>query len=293
MKLSGAWRDYLELTKPRVVLLMLITAVVGMFLALPGCPPWTLMILALVGIGASAGSAAVVNHLMDQRFDAKMQRTANRPLPTGKIQARHAWYFAVVLGVVGLTILILWVNVLTALLTFLSLIGYAVVYTLYLKHATSQNIVIGGLAGAAPPLLGWTAMTGHIAAMPLVLVLIIFVWTPPHFWALAIHRFKEYQAVNIPMLPVTHGIPYTKLSIVLYTILLLPVSLLPAMIGASGLLYALGALVLDLRFLYWSLRLWRGTNPTNGLKTFKFSIWYLFILFIVLLIDHYVFIPID
>jgi protoheme IX farnesyltransferase len=275
------------LTKPRVVLLMLITALVGMLLAVPACPSWTLMALALIGIAFSAGAAAVVNHLMDQRFDAHMQRTAKRPLPTGKIKASHAWYFASVLAVVGLGILVLWVNWLTAILTFCSLIGYAVIYTMYLKHATPQNIVIGGVAGAAPPLLGWTAMTDQVSAMPLVLLLIIFVWTPPHFWALAIHRFKEYQAVNIPMLPVTHGIPHTKLAIFLYTVLLVPVSMMPAMIGASGLIYVVGTLLLDMGFLYWAIRLWKGTDPANGIKTFRFSIWYLLFLFVVLLIDHY------
>lgn len=284
---NGNWRAYLELTKPRVVLLMLITALVGMFLAVPGWPPLGLMAIALIGIAFSAGSAAVVNHLIDRRFDAIMQRTAKRPLPTGKISAFHAGYFASVLAVVGLGALLLWVNVLTAVLTAMSLFGYALVYTLYLKHATPQNIVIGGLAGAAPPLLGWTAITDQVSAMPLVLVLIIFVWTPPHFWALAIHRIKEYQAVAIPMLPVTHGIPYTKLSILLYTVLLVPISLLPVMIGFNGLIYALTCLALDLIFLYWAVRLWRGNNPANGIKTFRYSIWYLLFLFIALLIDHY------
>lgn len=288
---TGRWRAYLELTKPRVVLLMLITALVGMLLAVSGTPPLGRIVLALIGIGFSAAAAAVVNHLVDQRLDAHMQRTANRPLPTGKIQPSAAWCFAFCLGVIGLIILSLWVNALTAVLTFFSLIGYAIVYTMYLKHATPQNIVIGGLAGAAPPLLGWTAMTDRIEAMPLVLLLIIYVWTPPHFWALAIHRFKEYQAVNVPMLPVTHGIAYTKLSILLYTILLVPVSLLPVMINASGVLYSIFTLWLDAGFLYWAIRLWRGTHPANGIKTFKYSIWYLLFLFVALLVDHYCFIP--
>lgn len=287
---AGRWRDYVELTKPRVVLLMLITALVGMLLAVSGTPPLGRIVLALVGIGFSAAAAAVVNHLVDQRLDAHMQRTAKRPLPTGKIQPTAAWCFAFSLGVIGLIILSIWVNALTAALTFCSLIGYAVVYTMYLKHATPQNIVIGGLAGAAPPLLGWTAMTDRIEAMPLALLLIIYVWTPPHFWALAIHRFKEYQAVNVPMLPVTHGIPYTKLSILLYTILLVPVSLLPVMINVSGTLYGISTLLLDAGFMYWAIRLWRGTNPANGIKTFKYSIWYLLFLFIALLVDHYCFI---
>ena len=285
-------RAYLELTKPRVVLLMLITALVGMFLAVPGWPPFGLMIIALLGIAFSAGSAAVVNHLVDQRFDALMHRTANRPIPTGKISTANAWRFAVLLGVVGLGMLVLWVNLLTALLTFVSLIGYALIYTRYLKHATPQNIVIGGLAGAAPPLLGWTAIAGQLSAMPLVLVLIIFVWTPPHFWALAIHRIKEYRLVGIPMLPVTHGIKYTKLSVFLYTVLLVPVSLLPVMIGFSGLLYMIGCVILDALFVYWAVRLWWGSHPANGIKTFWFSIWYLLFLFVALLIDHYWFIAV-
>lgn len=288
---KSLFRAYLELTKPRVVLLMLITALVGMFLAVPGCPPVGLMVMSLLGIGCSAGAAAVINHLVDQRFDAIMQRTSNRPIPTGKITPKHAWRFAVLLGLFGLALLVIFVNVLTAVLTFISLMGYAVVYTLYLKHATPQNIVIGGLAGAAPPLLGWTAITGQISAMPLVLVLIIFVWTPPHFWALAIHRIKEYQAVAIPMLPVTHGIPYTKLSIVLYTILLVPVSLLPVIIGFSGGIYTVMTLVLDAIFVYWALRLFWGKHPANGIKTFRFSIWYLLFLFVALLVDHYWYLP--
>lgn len=287
---ANRWRAYVELTKPRVVLLMLITALVGMLLAVSGTPPVARLVLALIGIGFSAAAAAVVNHLVDQRLDAHMQRTAKRPIPTGKIQPKAAWCFAFSLGVIGLVILSLWVNALTAVLTFCSLIGYAIVYTMYLKHATPQNIVIGGLAGAAPPLLGWTAMTDRIEAMPLALLLIIYVWTPPHFWALAIHRFKEYQAVNVPMLPVTHGIPYTKLSILLYTILLVPVSFLPVMIGASGAIYALLTLILDGGFIYWAIRLWRGSHPANGIKTFKYSIWYLLFLFVALLVDHYCFI---
>ncbi len=281
------WRAYLELTKPRVVLLMVITSLVGMFLAVPGWPPVGLMVLALIGIAFSAGSAAVVNHLIDQRFDAIMNRTSNRPIPTGKVSSTNAWCFAVILGLLGLGLLVIGVNRLTAVLTLISLIGYALIYTLYLKHTTPQNIVIGGLAGAAPPLLGWTAITDSISAMPLVLVLIIFVWTPPHFWALAIHRIKEYRKVAIPMLPVTHGIAYTKVSIVLYTILLVPVSLLPAIIGFSGVLYVIGCVVLDILFVYWALRLLWGKNPANGIKTFRFSIWYLLFLFVALLVDHY------
>jgi heme o synthase len=285
------WRDYLELTKPRVVLLMLITALIGMLLAVPGWPSTRLLVLGLVGIALSAGSAAVVNHLVDQRFDAIMRRTSNRPIPTGKVKPKQGWIFAGVLGVVGLGILLMWVNGLTALLTFCSLIGYAVIYTLYLKHATPQNIVIGGLAGAAPPLLGWTAITGQISAMPLLLVLIIFVWTPPHFWALAIHRYKEYQTVEIPMLPVTHGIQHTKLQVFLYTILLVPISLLPAVIGASGWIYVLICLILDVGFLWSAGRLLWGSHPANGIKTFRFSIWYLLFLFVALLLDHYWFWP--
>ena len=285
--LLNHWRAYYELTKPRVVLLMLLTALVGMLLATPHTPPLALIFWGLFGIGFTSSGAAVINHLVDEQYDAKMQRTAKRPIPTGKIDVRQAFIFALLLSIIGLGSLILWVNWLTALLTFLSSIGYAVVYTLFLKHATPQNIVIGGLAGAMPPLLGWCAITNHIDPNALLLVLIIFVWTPPHFWALAIHRQKEYQQVAIPMLPVTHGIEYTKLSILLYTILLVPVSLLPFIFGMSGKFYLYCTLLGDIGFLYWAIKLLLGKHPATPVKTFRYSIWYLMILFVVLLSDHY------
>lgn len=284
-----SWRDYLELTKPRVVLLMLLTAVVGMFLAVPGLPPLKSSLIGLFGIGLSAGGAAVINHLVDQRFDAIMRRTSNRPIPTGKIQPRQALIFAITLSVIGLGSLVTWVNWLTALLTFFSLIGYAIIYTMYLKHATPQNIVIGGLAGAAPPLLGWCAITGTIDPYALLLVLIIFVWTPPHFWALAIHRQKEYASVDIPMLPVTHGIEFTKISTFLYTILLMAVSITPFVFGMSGWIYLIATVILDIGFVYWAARLLWGKSPNNAIRTFQYSIWYLMILFVALLVDHYIY----
>lgn len=281
------WRAYYELTKPRVVLLMLLTALVGMLLATPHTPPLSLIFWGLFGIGFTSSGAAVINHLVDEQYDSKMQRTAQRPIPTGKINNQQALIFAITLNIIGLGSLLLWVNWLTALLTFCSLMGYAVIYTIFLKHATPQNIVIGGLAGAMPPLLGWTAITNHIDPNALLLVLLIFVWTPPHFWALAIHRQKEYQKVAIPMLPVTHGIAYTKLSVLLYTILLLPVSILPFIFGMSGLLYLLCTVVGDIGFLYWAIKLVVQDHPATAIKTFRYSIWYLMILFVVLLGDHY------
>lgn len=284
---TAGWRDYLELCKPRVVALMLLTAVVGMYLAAPGWIPLARVLSSLVGIACVAGSAAAINHLVDKRIDAMMARTKKRPLARGVLSIQQALIFALVLACVGLFILISFVNALTAILTFLSLIGYAVVYTGYLKRATPQNIVIGGLAGAAPPLLGWTAITNHLDAQGLLLVLIIFTWTPPHFWALAIYRYEDYQHAEIPMLPVTHGIGFTKLNIVLYTILLLVVSLLPCVIGMSGYLYGIAATVLGLRFLHWSIKLYRTEKPLVAMQTFRFSIVYLMVLFVFLLADHY------
>lgn len=281
------WRDYLELCKPRVVFLMLITAVVGMCLASPGMVPVHILLFATVGIGCTAGAAAAINHLVDRQIDSKMRRTKQRPVATGKIKPLQAIVFAAVLGTIGTVILLKWVNTLTAWLSVATLVGYAFIYTLYLKRATPQNIVIGGLAGAAPPLLGWTAVTGHIHADALLMVLIIFTWTPPHFWALAIYREQDYANAKIPMLPVTHGAKFTKLSILLYTILLIAVTALPYAIGMSGLLYFAGAMLLGLRFLQWSIRLWRTDELIIAMKTFRFSIVYLFALFIVLLLDHY------
>ncbi|RUR08360.1 heme o synthase [Legionella sp. km772] len=285
--LAATWRDYLELCKPRVVLLMLLTVIVGMYLAAPGWIDLSLVALTLIGVGFSASSAAAINHLVDRHIDAVMARTRKRPVARGRVSVGQALSFAVSLGLIGLVLLYVFVNPLTAFLTFVTLIGYAGIYTGYLKRATSQNIVIGGLAGAAPPLLGWVAVTNQLTPEPLLLVLIIFTWTPPHFWALAIYRFEEYRHAQIPMLPVTHGIPYTKLSIYLYTILLLLVSILPFIIGMCGIFYLAGALLLGARFLFWAHKLYRSERAVVAMQTFKFSIIYLMLLFVVLLIDHY------
>ena len=282
------WRDYLELTKPRVVALMILTSVIGMLLATPGVPGWQVLLYGNLGIALLAGAAAVVNHVVDQKIDTVMARTRKRPVATGKISPADAIVFAALLASVGMVILIWQVNQLTAWLTLASLVGYAGVYTLYLKRATPQNITIGGLAGAMPPLLGWTAVTGQVDGHALLLVLIIFAWTPPHFWALAIHRKEEYAKAGIPMLPVTHGNKYTELHILLYTLILLAVSLLPFVTGLSGVIYLAGALVLGLRFLHYAIRLLRGDDRRVALATFKYSITYLMALFVVLLVDHYV-----
>lgn len=282
-----AWRDYVELCKPRVVLLMLLTVLVGMYLATPGFVPVDLICASLVGIGFCAGSAAAVNHLVDKRIDAIMSRTRKRPVAHGRVSVAQAFWFALLLGVVGLLILNYFVNTLTAILTFVTIIGYAGIYTGYLKRATPQNIVIGGLAGAAPPLLGWTAVANQLDPQALLLVLIIFTWTPPHFWALAIYRFEDYKNAEIPMLPVTHGIRYTKLNVLLYTILLLVVSVLPFAVGMSGLFYLAGALALGSRFLYWAIILYCREQAVIAMRTFRFSIIYLMLLFVFLLIDHY------
>lgn len=286
-RVQASWRDYLELTKPKVVLLMLITSLVGMFLATRAGVPWTVLLFGNLGIALCAGGAAAVNHVVDRRIDAVMARTHKRPLAEGRVSPAAALTFALALGVAGLALLLAFTNALAAWLTLASLIGYAVIYTGFLKRATPQNIVIGGLAGAAPPLLGWVAVTGQISAEPLLLVLIIFAWTPPHFWALAIHRRAEYAKVNIPMLPVTHGVHYTKVHILLYTAILLAVSFMPFAIHMSGLLYLVAAALLGARFLYWAIALYRDSRPHAAIKTFKFSIWYLLALFIALLVDHY------
>jgi protoheme IX farnesyltransferase len=282
------WRDYYELTKPRVVILIVFTAIVGMFLAVPGLPDVVALVFGTLGIGMAASSAAVFNHVLDARTDILMMRTRGRPLPQGKLTERSALTFAAVLCVISMIMLWFVVNPLTAVLTFCSLIGYAVVYTIFLKRATPQNIVIGGAAGAAPPMLGWAAITGEVGSSALLLFLIIFVWTPPHFWALAIARKEEYAKVDIPMLPVTHGEAYTRLNILLYTILLVLVTVLPYLTGMSGLIYLVTALILGVMFLYYAVQMMR--NPDNKLlpmQTFKFSINYLGILFAALLIDHY------
>ena len=282
-----SWKNYLELCKPKVVLLIVFTAVVGMLLAVPGMPPLDLLIYGTLGIGLASSSAAAINHFIDQKADAEMARTHNRPLPTGELNSRNVLVFAGVLGLVAMIILILFVNILTAALTFLSLIGYAIIYTIYLKHMTPQNIVIGGAAGAAPPVLGWCAITGEIHPHALLLFLIIFVWTPPHFWALAVAKRDEYAKAGIPMLPVTHGVKFTRLQILLYTVLLLIVTLLPYLTGMSGLIYLASAFILGLGFIYYALKMMRYDDNKTAMKTFFYSINYLMLMFAALLIDHY------
>jgi len=280
-------RQYLELCKPKVVYLIVFTAVVGMLLAVPGWPPLSALVFGTVGIGLAASSAAAINHLLDQRIDAVMARTRNRPLPSGQLGVAQVLTFALTLGVISMTVLIVWVNVLTAVLTFLSLIGYAIIYTVWLKRATPQNIVIGGAAGAAPPVLGWTAVTASVDPNALILFLIIYVWTPPHFWALAIHRRDEYAAVDIPMLPVTHGLKFTRWHILFYTILLVIVTTMPFLTGMSGLLYLAGVTVLNLGFLWYAFRLLRDNDERLPMQTFGYSIIYLMVLFAFLLADHF------
>ncbi len=280
--------DFLTLCKVKVVTLIMLTAVVGMFLAVPDLPPIHLVILASIGIAFASSSAAVFNHVIDQKIDNEMARTHKRPLPEGKISSKTALIFGIVIGVIGIGVLAIGVNILTAILTLLALIGYAVFYTMYLKRATPQNIVIGGAAGAAPPLLGWTAITNSIELGALLLFLIIFIWTPPHFWALAIHRKKEYAKVNIPMLPVTHGHYFTRIQILLYTILLVVITVIPYLVGMSGLIYLVSAMVLGLGFLYFAVQMLRLPEDKQlPMKTFGYSINYLMILFVILLIDHY------
>ncbi len=283
------WRDFLELTKPKVSLLIVFTAVVGMVLASPGMVPLPALIFGTLGIALASGSAAAFNHVLDRRIDEQMARTRGRPLPTGHLILSQAVVFASLLGAASMLVLWTSVGALTAVLTFASLIGYAIVYTLWLKRATPQNIVIGGAAGAAPPILGWAAVTNTVDFHSLLLFLIIFTWTPPHFWALAIARRDDYAKVGIPMLPVTHGIPFTRLQIVLYTILLGVVSMLPVLTGMSGLIYLVAALALNARFLYFVFALNReqGSRPQLPMRTFKFSITYLMLLFAALIVDHY------
>jgi len=280
-------KQYLELTKPRVVLLIVFTAVIGMFLAVPGMVPLRPLIAGTAGIWLAAASAAAINHLIDQRIDRLMARTSQRPLATGKLKPMQVLVFAVVLGALSMAILIAWVNPLTAALTFASLIGYAVVYTAYLKRATPQNIVIGGAAGAAPPVLGWAAVTGSVHPYALLLFLIIFVWTPPHFWALAIFRRDDYSRAQVPMLPVTHGVTYTRWHVLFYTILLVVITVLPYLTGMSGLFYLGGALVLGAGFLYYAIRLLNPPDEFFAMRVFNYSIVYLMALFAFLLVDHY------
>jgi len=289
MRIAKARRmsDYYELTKPKVVALIVFTAVVGMFLATPGMVPLDILFFGTLGIGLAAAGAAAINHVLDRRVDAQMQRTQHRPLPTGQLSEMEALSFAFLLAISSMLILVVWINPLTAILTFFTLIGYAVVYTVFLKRATPQNIVIGGAAGAAPPVLGWAAVTNTIDPNALLLFLIVFTWTPPHFWALAIARKDEYAKANIPMLPVTHGVEFTRLQILLYTILLVIVSVLPFLTRMSGLLYLFGALALGAGFLYYAISLKTSSRPDLPMKTFGYSITYLFALFSFLLVDHY------
>ncbi|BEU01554.1 protoheme IX farnesyltransferase [Agarivorans sp. OAG1] len=283
------WRALYKLTKPKVVALIVLTAVVGACLATSGLPPWQALLIGNLGIGLMAAGAAAFNHYIDSEADAAMARTHKRPLPTGAIANWQALLWASLLSVVGFVMLYRWVNPLTAWLTAASLVGYAVIYTLWLKRATPQNIVIGGLAGAMPPLLGWTAVNNAISAEPLLLVMLIFTWTPPHFWALAIARREDYAKVNIPMLPVTHGVGFTKKLILLYSLLLFAVAWLPFLVGMSGVLYLVLSCALNLRFMHLAWRLYKGDNQRDAMRLFAFSIVYLMLLFVALLADHWLF----
>jgi len=281
------WRDYLEITKPKVVALLTFTATAGMLLAAEPFPPWTVLIFGSVGIALVSAAAAALNQVVDQRIDAVMARTRNRPLPRGQLETPQAVAFAALLGATGMWLLLAFTNLLCAILTFASMLGYAVIYTMFLKRATPQNIVIGGASGAAPPLLGWIAVTGQFEPGAAILFAIVFVWTPPHFWALAIHRREDYEKVDMPMLPVTHGVELTRLHILLYTVLLFVFGLLPYLAGMSGLLYLIGAVILGGRFLWWAYRMYRRKDDSLAMPTFGYSIVYLFALFGVLLADHY------
>ena len=286
---TANWRDYYEMCKPRVVMLMILTSVVGMFLAVPGMVSFDVLIFGNLGIALVAASGAVVNHFIDRKIDIKMKRTHNRPLPQGRVETKNTIIFARTIGLTGMAILLIWVNPLCAWLTLASFIGYAFIYTGYLKHATPQNIVIGGLSGAMPPLLGWSAVTGSIEPDALILVLIIFAWTPPHFWALALHRKDEYAKSGVPMLPVTHGEQVTKVHIIAYTGILLVVSSMPYFSGMSGFFFLTSAMVLGAGFLFFSWLLMIRPGPTTAMDTFRYSIVYLALLFIALVVDHYIF----
>ena len=286
--MAPGFRDYLTLCKPRVVLLMLLTAWAGMYLGATKTIPWWLWVNATAGIGLLSGAAATLNHIIDHQIDARMERTMQRPIVTGKITVTMAWWFAIIQSLIGFVILYIFVNPLTAYLTLCAAIGYSAVYSIYLKRATSQNIVIGGLSGAMPPLLGWTAVTGQLDPQAWLLVLIIFTWTPAHFWALCLYRFNEYKKSGFPMLPITHGIPFTKLNIIFYSLLTIACSLLPYAIGMSGELYFISALLLDAGLIVYALRLQFSTTDNRiALKTFNYSLVYLTALFIVLLLDHH------
>jgi len=287
LPLIAQWRDYYELTKPKVVMLIVFTAIVGMVLAVPGWPGVVPLIAGSLGIGMAASSAAVINHVLDARIDIQMSRTHNRPVAQGRLAENHAMVFAIVLCVLAMLLLWFVVNSLTAVLTFVSLIGYAVIYTVFLKRATPQNIVIGGAAGAAPPVLGWTSVTGEIHSDALLLFLIVFMWTPPHFWALAIAKIEDYAQAGIPMLPVTHGDAFTRKHILFYTILLVLVTIVPYLTGMSGLIYLVTALLIGARFLYYAIRMKTDLSPELPMQVFRFSITYLMVLFAALLIDHY------
>ena len=295
--MTAHFAEYWELTKPRIVALLVFCAVIGMFLAVNvnppgiGIPGWQPLVFGTLGIWLASSSAAAFNHLIDRRIDKVMSRTSRRPLASGKLTARQVFVFALSIGIVSMVILATLVNVLTAVLTFAGLIGYALIYTAFLKRATSQNIVIGGLAGAIPPILGWTAVTGRLDPYALLLCLIIFVWTPPHFWALAIFRREEYARADIPMLPVTHGVRYTAWNVLFYTVLLLVVTVLPFLTGMSGLLYLGSALVLGGGFLYYAIRLIRPPDERFAMKVFGYSIVYLMALFAFLLLDHWLVMP--
>ena len=284
----ASWSQYYNLTKPKVVLLIVFTAMVGMLLAADGAVPLDVFVFGLLGIGLAAASGAAINHVVDEHIDRIMERTRNRPLASGELDQKSALVFALSIGALGIAMLVLFINLLTAVLTFFSLVGYALIYTMYLKRATPQNIVLGGAAGAAPPLLGWTAVTGSVDTEALLLFLIIFIWTPPHFWALAIRRREEYARADIPMLPVTHGVTFTKIQILLYTILLFIVTMMPFLVKMSGLIYLSGAIALGVGFLYYAIMLYREKQPNViAMKTFGYSIFYLSLLFAFLLADHY------
>ncbi|MCY4222323.1 MAG: heme o synthase [Thiotrichales bacterium] len=284
---NRTWRDYIALCKPKVVALIVFTAIIGMLLATPGMVPLDVLVLGSLGIGGASAAGAAINHLADRRIDALMARTSHRPLPSGKVDTVSAAIFATVLCIVSVAILAWGVNGLTAGLTFASMVGYAVIYSLFLKRATPQNIVIGGAAGAMPPVLGWSAVTGEVDPHALLLFLIIFAWTPPHFWALAIHRHREYADADIPMLPVTHGVDFTRLHVLLYTVILFVVSLLPFATRMSGVIYLIGATVLGAGFLAYALALYRRRDKRLPMRTFGYSIHYLLGIFGALLLDHY------